>query len=106
MVRVPAQLRQIGAYRSDVEAPRHGLDRCDGAGRHGQAAKANGNERHRLERPTPHFPAQGHVDLGCVAKADDFAEKGKAANLWKETAEGLRLRAVSGLEIKKVTAGR
>ncbi len=46
-------------------------------------------------------------DLGSSGLiAEDFAEKGKAANLWKETAEGLRLRAVSGLEIKKVTAGR
>lgn len=46
-------------------------------------------------------------DLGSSGLiAEDFAEKGKAAGLWEETAEGLRQRAVSGLEIKKLTAGR
>jgi hypothetical protein len=41
-------------------------------------------------------------DLGGAGLvAEDFAEKGKAANLWKETAEGLRRRAADGIELKK-----
>ena len=46
-------------------------------------------------------------DLGSSGLiAEDFAEGGKAANLWEEVSEGLRLRAVNGLEFKKVSAGR
>ena len=46
-------------------------------------------------------------DLGTAGLlAEDFAENGKAASLWKDISEGLRQRAVSGLEIKKAAAGR
>lgn len=41
-------------------------------------------------------------DLGASGLiAEDFAEKGKAAGLWKDVSAGLRERAVAGLEIKK-----
>lgn len=41
-------------------------------------------------------------DLGASGLiAEDFAEKGKAASLWKEIALGLRQRAAEGIEIKK-----
>ena len=41
-------------------------------------------------------------DLGASGLvAEDFAEKGKAASLWKDVSAGLRERAAAGLELKK-----
>jgi len=48
------QRPDMGGQSAEIKRQQHRLDRADGGGRHRQGTVADGQQRHRLDRPPPH----------------------------------------------------